>query len=165
MHTMSAFNKKYFTVEGSLSYKKMLKHFKEQAGGGHSVILISNASKSDDLRTRFNRPSVTGGVVLIDMADDAEKSNKKKRSDELPKVEMVDPTEADRRRALDKLAEEQHDKRLAQGASSTHGNIKGNGKGKNGQSAKSNSAGTNGGKRKQSQVNRVVKKTKELFDD
>lgn len=147
---MSAYDKRYFAMDGGLNYKNILKHFKDQAAGRQSIILIKNPdsdNNGESLKSNFKRQPVHAGLVLVDMAD-----NSDVKKNEMPKLEMVDPTEGDRRRALAKLSQESKDKKMA---SSTSG-IKTYGKGKRAHSSLSSD---------QKSVKKTVKKTKAVFDD
>lgn len=147
---MSAYTKKYFSMDAGLNYKHLLKHFKDQAEGRQSILLIKNpesTNNSDSIKNNFKRQSVHSGLVLVDMG-----GNNDVKENEMPKVEMVDPTEGDRRRALAKLSQEKKDKKMG----SSYPGIKAGGKGKRGHSDTSGESKS---------VKKLVKKTKALFDD
>lgn len=156
---MSAFEKKYFSSEGGLNYKALLKHFKDQANGHQNVLAIRSPSQGkssvggdDGLRTRFNRPTVHSGLVIVDMAKNGSRDDDYDE-DDAPRVEVIDPTEAQRRRALDRLVQERKDKTIASG------NIKRLGKGKRGHSLSGDDRAD------RSRAKKIVKKTKDFFED
>ena len=118
---MSTFHKNYFALEGGLSYKTFLKHFKDQANGTRTAVLMSNRGKNGSAKSGFGGPSVRGSLVLVDLADREENVNND--GEKMPRIEVVDPTEAERRRALDRVALESSDKKVAKQESERKGNV------------------------------------------
>lgn len=150
---------KYFSVDGGLSYKKLLKHFQDQAKGSRNISLINDYNSIRGTAAGFRRPRFHGSLVLVDMGDSGENLNK--RGENIPKVEVVDPTEGDRRRAEAQVAEE--NRRIAQqvsnngystGKSQTH-----NGSRK-GKSSKRKAAGSSS-----SAAKLAIKRAKDIFED
>lgn len=101
---MSYSGDKYFSVEGGLSYKKLFKHFKDQAKGSRNIGLISDHGPIRDTKAGFRRPRLHGSLVLVDMGDHVDSVNK--RGEHVPKVEVIDPTEGDRLRAEAEVVDE-----------------------------------------------------------
>ena len=154
---MSAFDKKYFTLDGGLSYKKFLKHFKDQAKGTQKLILLQDSGRSVDSKGPFKTPTTHGSLVLVDLADHVEKND----SGQLPKVEVVEPTEADRRRALDQVQIEAHDRKTATAGLTKPTAIP------NGGHSKTGSRKGQNRKRKNataSTAKKVIKRSKDFFD-
>ena len=146
---MSVIPKKYISEDLGLGYKKILDHFRNQAKGGQSILLINKPANKADIRTRFTKPTIAGSLILVDLAD------KEHKNEKMPNVEVMDPTEPDRRRALQEVAEEQWVKKNA-----TDGgrfSIKRPGKGKR---AHSTAEGFQG----QTLARKAVKRAKDLFD-
>lgn len=81
----------YFTLDGGLSYKSVLKHFHDQAHGKQKMYLIPNNRQSS------RNPK---SLVLLDLADNHPEQN---NATNQPKIEVIDPAEAERKRALGQL--------------------------------------------------------------
>lgn len=101
---MAYSDNKYYSMDGGLSYNRLLKHFKDQANGTRNIGLMSDHGTVRDTKAGFRRPRVHGSLVLVDMGTRHDTVNQ--RGEHVPKVEVVDPTEGDRRRAEAQVAEE-----------------------------------------------------------
>lgn len=95
---------KYYSTDGALSYNRLLKHFKDQANGARNVGLMSDHGAIRDTRSGMRRPRFRGSLVLVDMGDKKDTVNQ--RGEHVPKVEVIDHTEADRRRAVAQATKE-----------------------------------------------------------
>lgn len=93
---MANFKSPYFALDGGLNYKAVLNHFQDQSKGVQKINLIhSNRDSNGSNRKQKSRNS----LVLLDLAD----PEKPKDSKQQPKIEVIDPTEAERKRALGQL--------------------------------------------------------------
>lgn len=151
---------KYFSVEGGLSYQKLLKHFKDQAKGSRNISLLSDHGPIRDTKAGFRRPRLHGALVLVDMGDHVDTVNK--RGEHVPKVEVVDPTEGDRLRAEAQVADE--NRRTAQ--PTPHPN---NGGSYRKSQTNSGRRGGKTGKRRAatgtSAAKKAIKRAKDIFED
>lgn len=145
-----------------MSYKTFLKHFRDQANGAQGMVLISDPSKrAAQMKKSLTMPSVaSGSLVLVDFA---EKENENERGETLPKIEIVDPSEGDRRRALDEVAQEQADE--AEADSLQQQRIKPGGGTKRGHNSSGGRRGRNNSPKRKKAANSAVKKVKDLFDN
>lgn len=153
---------KYFSMDGGLSYQKLLKHFKDQANGSRNIGLISDYGAIRDTKAGFRRPRLHGSLVLVDMGDGKDAVNK--RGEHVPKVEVVDPTEGDRRRAEAQVAEENRrtsgfTPRSNNGATLKKGQSNSGRQG--GKSAKRKSSSTTA----TAAAKRAIKRAKDIFED
>jgi hypothetical protein len=134
-------------TRGVVNYSKVLDHFKEQASSRGKIKLI-NAEGHGDRK---------GKLVILSMTTACDNPNDKKGDkQDPPPVQVIDPTEADRKRALDKLQKE-----------ITQGRTGGANKSKNaGLKRKQRGGGHTTAKKKKSQavVKTIVKRVKDIFD-
>lgn len=140
----------YFALEGGLNYKAVLKHFRDQAEGKKNINFIhTNGSQ----RKQKGKSS----LVVLDLADPD--SNKKATPDQQPKIEVIDPTEAERKRALGQLAKEASEI-LENSTNQAAANINGH--------SPANSRQRQNKKRKalatQKIISKKVKRAKDIFD-
>lgn len=140
----------YFALDGGVGYKKILQHFREQAlGKGKTRIIPSPAYDK-------RRPRNKNQMVLIDLADTPETDNKDK--DVMPKIEVMDPVEAERKRAMDQLQREIEEKR------DTENPPKRRRPPTTSHSRKDLRKTNTNKRRKRDTVQTVVKRTKDIFD-
>lgn len=154
---MSHFDGKYFSAEGGLSYKNLLQHFKNQAHGKRDISLIEHfTSRGGDAKKRFRQPYVHGSLVLVDLGKPSEVVNT--HGEKQPKVEVFDPSEGIRRRALEQVIDERSNKSLdAEGnAQSSAASRKGN-TGKRKANLKSGSSSKKSAKS-------TIKRAKDIFE-
>ena len=107
---MSAFHKKYISQNAGLSYRAFLAHFQDQARGAHSVRLLGKSPVTRGLKSRFATPLCHDGLILVDQTD---RDIENKRGESIPRLEIVDPNEMGRRRALDEMSQREQDKKTA----------------------------------------------------
>lgn len=160
---MSTFDRDYFSLDGGLNYRKFVEHFKNQAKKGFwTATLTNNQSKNGNFKSRFTGPSNRGSVVIVDLADRDEK-NVNKNGDKMPRVEVVDPAEAERRRALDRVALENRDKKISKRGLRTKGEaIKR--KVHSGAGKRKNHYGKSKGNPTKAATN-IVKRARDIFDN
>lgn len=101
---MAGYKNNYYSLDGGLSYKTFLKHFKDQARGKQRRVIIPYNGKN----SRFNYPHVQSSIVLVDLQD---RNVKKEYEAETPKVEIVEPTEAERKRAVEEIRRDLEEER------------------------------------------------------
>ena len=94
---MNTRDKGYFSLDGVVDYKKFLSHFQTQAEGKDKPVLF-HAPNSWAKTTKNSKP-----LVIVDLADSG---GIKGGKSEKPKIEVVDPTEAERLRALGEMKRE-----------------------------------------------------------
>ena len=87
---------KYYSTEGSSDYKAFLEHFKKQAEGSDRGPLF-NIYRSK------RRSARVGRLILVN----TKKSHSDTSRDDSDKIEVVDPNEAERRRALSEAVREE----------------------------------------------------------
>ena len=116
---------------------------------------MGKSSAANGLKSRFSTPLCHEGYILVDRAD-KEISNKKGES--IPRLEIVDPNELSRRRALEDLSQQQIDKKIAADTIKTV-------KVKKRPHSSSNARKTHTSSKKKKGVKKVVKRVKDLFDD
>ena len=102
---MSQFQGKYFSAEGGLSYKNLLKHFERQAKGEQNLTLMRDYKYKGNAAAKFRRPTLHGSLILVDVG--AENDIVNSQGEKQPKVEIFDPTEGIRRRAVEQVHDEQ----------------------------------------------------------
>lgn len=93
--------KGYYSTEGALNYNRFLNHFRNQAQGTGKPVII-NAQRNPPSRKMRNSKA----LVLVDTA---ERDGESKGSGSRPKVEIVDPNEAEKRRAVGEMAQQKKD--------------------------------------------------------
>ena len=88
---------KYYSTEGGSDYKAFLEHFKKQAEGRDRSPLLNTYHSR-------RRSSCAGRLILVN----TKKSNgATQNGDSTDKIEVVDPNEAERRRALSEAVREE----------------------------------------------------------
>jgi len=140
----------YFALDGGLSYKKILNHFQDQANG--KAVLVPSKQYNQDKRKSRNRNQ----LILIDLADPPKAAQK--NSDTMPKVDVIDPLEADRKRAIDELQQEVADDRRNEKTSKRRKHFPTNHSRK--QPRKINTSR----RQRHGPVQAIVKRTKDIFD-
>jgi hypothetical protein len=137
-------------TRGIVNYSKVLEHFKEQASTRGRIKLINSEGHTGR----------KGKLVILSMTAPCDNDKKGNTSDP-PPVEVIDPTEADRKRALDKLQKE-----ITKGRSSV---VKSVNKSKNISNKRKGSRGGGGQsakkiKKSQAATKTIVKRVKDIFD-
>ena len=107
---MSAYDKKYISQNAGLSYNAFLRHFQDQAKGSASIRLLGKSSPTRGLKSKFATPLCHEGFILVDTAD---KNISNKKGEVILRLEIVDPNELARRRALEDLSQQEQDKKTA----------------------------------------------------
>jgi hypothetical protein len=87
-------------LPGVVDYRLVLSHFKDQAQGRGKMKLINNPPTRNGVKPSSDRRK--NGVVLLSAKFEG---NKNPSKGDIPPVAVVDPTEADRKRALGLLEE------------------------------------------------------------
>lgn len=104
---MAYYGDKYYSADSALSYNRLLKHFRDQASGNRNMGLMNTRNDIRDTKSGMRKPRVYASTVLVDMGDKKDTVNQ--RGEHVPKVEIVDNTEGDRRRAVAQAAEEKRE--------------------------------------------------------
>ena len=139
--------KGYYSLDGVVDYKKFLKHFQSQAEGRDKAVLF-NGSQNRGKKSKITRP-----LVVVDLADTSNIADNKA---EKPKIEVVEPTEADRLRAVGEIKREsKYSDSLARNT------IKGRSSSKRNHSTSGDGKVNSNNKRK---VVSKVKRAKDVFD-
>jgi hypothetical protein len=142
-------------ARGVVSYSKVLEHFKEQA---------SNRGKSKVINSEGRSGRKGKLVVLSTTTGPCGSENNKGGNQDPPPVQVIDPTEADRRRALDKIQKE-----IVRGRSATY-SVGNTPQKKAGVKRKRDNSGGGGKKKQKSQqqaskaVRKVIKRVRDIFD-
>jgi len=140
----------YFALDGGLSYKKILHHFRDQADG--KAVLMPSKQFNQDKRKSRNKNQ----LVLIDLADPPNQDQK--NNDVMPKVDVIDPLEADRKRAMDQLQNEVDEVRRAAKPSKRRKHQS------EGHSRKQPRKINTSKRQRRGSVQAIVKRTKDIFD-
>lgn len=160
---MSAFANKYFALDGGLSYHTFLKHFKAQASGEGRLTLLKQDRGDKCLKTYCRKGSSTGSLVLLDLSDQPTGGGNKRQ--ELPKIEVVDPAEADRRRALDQVEMEVRDRDIARLTYGAQGPDRAHyAAGRSKKKSSNNKRSSNTNTATTATAKKLVKKVKDVFD-
>lgn len=94
-------NTAYYSTEGGGDYKAFVDHFKKQAEGTRTAMLLNSISGAPAFRkTRAGRSR----LILVDTRKDR---GAMKNGEITGKIEIVDPNEAEKRRALGEAVREE----------------------------------------------------------
>lgn len=143
-----AFDPKYYSTEGNGDYKAFLDHFKKQAEGSYKPVLFG--TKTGGVNYKKGKVG-RGHLILVNTKDNA--TTNKKNDGSMPKIEIVDPNEAVRRRAVTQAAKEES---MVSKEVSSQGRSQSTPRGQKRKTDSSNSAAV-----KKSKIRRV----KDIFDD
>ena len=144
-------NTQFYALNGGLDYKTFLRHFEKQAEGTNRPQLINGITSSPWAKTKGN-----GHLVLVDISNGNE--HPFAMGDSLPKLEIVDPSEAERRRAVSDM---QAELAVIEGDNPSNKQTpKGNGK-----KRALSRASAKSGKIIESSVNAKVRRVKDIFDE
>ena len=89
-----AYNTQYYSTEGGGDYKAFLEHFKKQAEGTDRPLVFNTRVNCTVFK---NARTGRGHLILVNTRKD---SGTTKNGERVTKLEIVDPNEAERRRAL-----------------------------------------------------------------
>jgi len=89
---------RYYSTEGGGDYKAFIEHFKRQADGSSRSRFLNTASRAK------RGGCARGRIILVNTKRDSGTSIK---GDSTAKIEVVDPNEAEKRRALSEAVREQ----------------------------------------------------------
>jgi len=153
---MSAFQQKYIAQDAGLSYKAFLDHFQNQAKGPQNTAVLPN--NTGGLKSKLTTPLCHDGFILVDMSD---KNIKNELGETLPRLEVVDPNELIRRRALDELSQQQQDKNIAADGTKSTKIRKRPHSSSNGRKTRISTSS----KKKRAEVKKLVNRVKDLFDE
>jgi len=140
----------YFALDGGLSYKKILNHFRDQANG--KTVLMPSKQFNQDKRKSRNKNQ----LILIDLADPPKVEQK--NNETMPKVDVIDPLEADRKRAIDELQREVAENKKSEKPPKRRKQVSASHSKK--QSWKNNTSR----RQRRGAVQAIVKRTRDIFD-
>lgn len=92
----------YYATDGGLDYETFQKHFEKQSEGKITSMMMNNATSLTTLKKMTN--TGRGRLVLISMT--GKDKDIQAQGQNVGKLEVIDPTEAARRRAVDAAKEE-----------------------------------------------------------
>lgn len=144
-------NMAHYSTNGGVDYKAFLDHFRKQAEGTQGPMLVPSVHSGATVRNKRGHVP----LILVSLNDNKHKPH----PDNLPKLEVVDPNEAERMRAMSDLALEADPSKEDETTVLSHSMTR------IGRKRTHNSNSQRKKKKQTAAVNSKIKRARDVFDD